>query len=63
MIKFTMPALEKTGWKDEQIYLSLENRMKCGLGVCGHCNVGPVYVCKDGPVFTRARVKGLPVEF
>lgn len=63
MIKFTMPPLEKIGWKDDQIYLSLENRMKCGLGVCGHCNVGPVYVCKDGPVFTRAQVKRLPVEF
>ncbi|MGB9712742.1 MAG: FAD/NAD(P)-binding protein [Dissulfurimicrobium sp.] len=63
MIKFTMPPLEKIGWQDEQVYLSLENRMKCGLGVCGHCNIGPVYVCKDGPVFTRARVKGLPAEF
>jgi sulfhydrogenase subunit gamma (sulfur reductase) len=63
MIKFTMPPLEKIGWTDDQVYLSLENRMKCGLGVCGHCNVGPVYVCKDGPVFTRAQVKKLPVEF
>jgi NAD(P)H-flavin reductase len=63
MIKFTMPPLEKTGWQDDQVYLSLENRMKCGLGVCGHCNVGPVYVCKDGPVFTREQVKRLPVEF
>lgn len=63
MIKFTMPPLEKIGWQDEQVYLSLENRMKCGLGVCGHCNVGPVYVCKDGPVFTREQVKRLPVEF
>ncbi len=63
MIKFTMPPLEEIGWKDEQVYLSLENRMKCGLGVCGHCNCGPVYVCADGPVFTRAEVQKLPVEF
>lgn len=63
MIKFTMPPLEKIGWTDDQVYLSLENRMKCGLGVCGHCNVGPVYVCKDGPVFTREQVQRLPVEF
>ena len=63
MIKFTMPPLEKIGWQDDQVYLSLENRMKCGLGVCGHCNVGPVYVCKDGPVFTREQVKKLPIEF
>lgn len=63
MIKFTMPPLEKNGWQDEQIYLSLENRMKCGIGVCGHCNSGPVYVCKDGPVFTRAELKSYPVEY
>ncbi len=63
MIKFTMPPLEKIGWKDEQVYLSMENRMKCGLGVCGHCNCGPIYVCKDGPVFTRAEVQKLPLEF
>jgi len=63
MIKFTIPPLEKAGWKDDQIYLSLENRMKCGLGVCGHCNVGPVYVCKDGPVFKRSELKRLPVEY
>jgi len=63
MIKFTMPPLEEIGWKDEQVYLSLENRMKCGLGVCGHCNCGPVYICKDGPVFKRSEVQRLPVEY
>ncbi len=63
MIKFTMPPLEETGWTDDQVYLSLENRMKCGIGICGHCNVGPVYVCSDGPVFTRAQVQKLPVEY
>ncbi|NDY43601.1 heterodisulfide reductase subunit F [Dissulfurirhabdus thermomarina] len=63
MIKFTMPPLEKLGWRDEQVYLSLENRMKCGLGVCGHCTVGPATVCTDGPVFTRAEVRRLPAEY
>ncbi len=63
MIKFTMPPLEKIGWTDDQVYLSLENRMKCGEGICGHCNVGPVYACKDGPVFTRAQVQKLPLEY
>ena len=58
-----MGPLEELGWQNDQVYLSLENRMKCGLGVCGHCNVGPVYVCKDGPVFTRAEVLQLPVEY
>ncbi|MBU0968538.1 MAG: FAD/NAD(P)-binding protein [Proteobacteria bacterium] len=63
MIKFTMPPLEKIGWTDDQVYLSLENRMKCGEGVCCHCNVGPTLVCKDGPVFTRTQVRKLPVEY
>jgi NAD(P)H-flavin reductase len=63
MIKFTLPVLEKLGFTDEQIYTTLENRMKCGLGKCGRCNVGNVYVCKDGPVFTARQVKTMPQEF
>ena len=63
MIKFTFPVLEKAGFRPEQVYTTLENRMKCGLGKCGRCNVGPVYVCKDGPVFTRAQLTKLPQEF
>jgi NAD(P)H-flavin reductase len=63
MIKFTLPVLEKLGFRDDAIYTTLENRMKCGLGKCGRCNVGNVYVCKDGPVFTAAQVKGMPQEF
>ncbi len=63
MIKFTMPPLEKIGWTDDQVYFSLENRMKCGEGLCGHCNVGPTLVCKDGPVFSRSQVRRLPVEY
>ena len=63
MIKFTLPVLEKLGFSDENIITTLENRMKCGLGKCGRCNVGNVYVCKDGPVFTAAQVKAMPQEF
>ncbi len=63
MIKFTFPVLEKAGFKDEQIYTTLENRMKCGLGKCGRCNVGKVFVCKDGPVFSRTQLKELPDEY
>ncbi len=63
MIKFTLPVLEKLGFGDEQIYTTLENRMKCGLGKCGRCNVGNVYVCKDGPVFTAGQVKAMSPEF
>ncbi|TWJ19602.1 FAD/NAD(P)-binding protein [Geobacter argillaceus] len=63
MIKFTLPVLERLGFGDEQIYTTLENRMKCGLGKCGRCNVGNVYVCKDGPVFTARQVRAMPQEF
>jgi sulfhydrogenase subunit gamma (sulfur reductase) len=63
MIKFTLPVLERLGFGDGQIYTTLENRMKCGLGKCGRCNVGNVYVCKDGPVFTAREVKAMPQEF
>ena len=52
------PCMEIQG-----LITTLENRMKCGLGKCGRCNVGNVYVCKDGPVFTAAQVKAMPQEF
>jgi len=63
MIKYTFPILEKYGFKDENIFTTLENRMKCGFGKCGRCNVGKVFVCKDGPVFTLAQLKELPAEY
>lgn len=63
MIKFSLPVLSKCGISDENIYTSLENRMKCGLGKCGRCNCGPVYVCKEGPVFTLAEMNKLPNDF
>ena len=63
MIKFTLPILEKLGFSPQDIYLSLENKMRCGLGLCRHCNVGPALVCKDGPVFTLAQLKRLPQEY
>ena len=63
MIRFTQPVFDKLGWQAEQIVLSLENRMKCGIGICGRCNVGPEYVCKDGPVFTKAQLDKLPKDY
>jgi len=63
MIKLTLPVLEKLGFAPENIYTTLENRMKCGVGKCGRCNVGPYYVCKDGPVFTFAQLADLPPEY
>lgn len=43
--------------------LKFKNRMKCGVGICGRCNVGPYYVCKDGPVFTKAELDKLPPDY
>jgi NAD(P)H-flavin reductase len=63
MIQFTLPVLAKMGMADGDIYTSLENRMKCGVGKCGRCNCGPVYVCKEGPVFTLEQIKKLPKDF
>jgi NAD(P)H-flavin reductase len=63
MIKFTMPVLKQMGLNDNDIYTSLENRMKCGIGKCGRCNCGTVYVCKEGPVFTMEQMSLLPDDF
>ncbi len=63
MIKFTLPVLEKLGFSPENIYTTLENRMKCGFGKCGRCNVGSTYVCKGGPVFTSAQLNNMPAEY
>lgn len=63
MIKFTLPVLDKLGFTPANIYTTLENRMKCGVGKCGRCNVGKTYVCKEGPVFTASQLKELPAEY
>ena len=62
MIRFVLQSLQKLQFSDEQIYTTLEKRMKCGIGICGRCNLGPKYVCVDGPVFTMAELRGLPDE-
>ena len=63
MIKFTLPVVEKLGFAPSDTILSLEMRMKCGIGKCGRCNIGSKYVCKDGPVFTLEELNALPAEF
>lgn len=63
MIKFTLAAMEKLKFADEQIITTLEMKMKCGIGKCGRCNIGSKYVCLDGPVFNLAQLKQLPPEF
>jgi NAD(P)H-flavin reductase len=62
MIKFTLQALDKLGFKPDQIVTTLERRMKCGVGICGRCNIGDKYVCVDGPVFTYAELRGMVNE-
>ncbi|MCW5981572.1 MAG: FAD/NAD(P)-binding protein [Bryobacteraceae bacterium] len=63
MIKYTLPVLDRMGIAPQDIYTSLENRMKCGLGKCGRCNAGECYVCKEGPVFTMEQLSRLPTDY
>ena len=63
MIKFTLAGLKEVGFKEEQVYTTLELRMKCGVGKCGRCNVGDKFVCKDGPVFRFDRLDSMPSEY
>ncbi len=63
MIKFTQPVLDNLGYGHDRIIMSLENRMKCGIGMCGRCNIGKDFVCKDGPVFTLAQLNTMPKEY
>jgi NAD(P)H-flavin reductase len=60
MYRFVILEMLSKGIQDGRIYVSLERRMKCGLGKCGHCQVNGAYVCQEGPVFSYARLKELP---
>ena len=60
MMKFATFKLIEMGFKDSQIYLSMEKNMSCGIGKCGHCRIGNFYCCKDGPVFTYDQIKDFP---
>jgi NAD(P)H-flavin reductase len=59
MMRYTVMALEERDLTHEQIYVSMERNMKCGIGLCGHCQWGPLFVCKDGPVFRYSDIAGL----
>ncbi len=63
MIRFTQPVLADLGFASDRVFLSLENRMKCGIGKCGRCNIGEKYVCKDGPVFSLQELDRLPRDY
>ncbi|HEY6951976.1 MAG TPA: FAD/NAD(P)-binding protein [Bacteroidota bacterium] len=59
MMRFTAMDLLKRGIDPGNIYVSMERNMKCGIGLCGHCQYGPHFICKDGPVFPYGRIKDL----
>jgi sulfhydrogenase subunit gamma (sulfur reductase) len=59
MYKFVVIVLMEAGLRKDQIYLSLERHMKCGVGKCGHCQINNIYVCQDGPVFNFSDIKDI----
>jgi len=63
MIRFTHPVLKELGFAPDRVFLSLENRMKCGIGKCGRCNIGEKYVCRDGPVFSDEQLLSLSADY
>jgi len=63
MIKFAMLTLEKLGFESSQNWVTLEAKMKCGIGKCGRCNLGEIFICMDGPVFCFDDVKDFLESF
>ncbi len=63
MYRYVLRELKHIGMPDENILLSLERKMKCGVGKCGHCQINGVYVCREGPVFRYNEMKDLPEAF
>ena len=62
MLRFMLVALDRLGFPPEHVVTTLENKMKCGVGLCGRCNVGRFFVCLDGPVITAAKLRSLPAD-
>jgi NAD(P)H-flavin reductase len=63
MIQYVLRDLAAAGYDPERVITTLELKMKCGVGKCGRCNLGPLYICTDGPVFTLAQLQALPGEY
>ncbi len=59
MMHFTAEALLARGIDADRIHLSMERHMDCGIGLCGHCQLGPTLICRDGPVYTQAQIAPL----
>jgi NAD(P)H-flavin reductase len=62
MMRFTILELQKRGVDTKSIYVSMERNMKCGIGLCGHCQIGSLFVCKDGPVFCYDDIKDVFIK-
>lgn len=60
MYRFVLQELFDKGIPDDQMYFSVERNMRCGVGKCGHCQMGPYFVCQDGPVFCYTELRGMP---
>ena len=56
MMRFTVDALRQGGMTEDRIFVSMERNMKCAIGLCGHCQFGPAFVCREGPVFRFDRI-------
>lgn len=56
MMRFTVPGLKRRGVTDDRMYVSMERNMKCGIGLCGHCQIGSTFVCNDGPVYRYDKI-------
>lgn len=63
MIKFTLLTLREKGYDPSRVFVSLENRMKCGIGHCGRCTIGKVCVCSDGPVFSMTELEDMLQDY
>ena len=59
MYRFVIKELKDKGISSEQIYVSLERMMRCGVGKCGHCTIGPFYCCTEGPVFCLTEIESV----
>ncbi len=57
MMRYVIRELEKRGLPDSDVHLSMERNMKCAVGFCGHCQLGPYFVCKDGPIFPYTKMR------
>jgi anaerobic sulfite reductase subunit B len=57
MMRFTVEALQRRGLPADRVYVSMERNMQCGIGHCGHCQLGPTLICRDGPVYAWKEVE------